>query len=476
MTTLGIRNPRTGREDYSITLPEAHELARRCAELRAKQSAWSALGVAGRSIVLQRWKEELSQAREPLIQAVTTDTGRLGESVLELEGVLGTIERWCQQAPLSYVEERKPSQVVPFIQISSDYVPHQLVGIISPWNFPLLLSLIDAIPALLAGCAVLIKPSEVTPRFVAPLLETIARVPELRDVFYVQVGDGTTGATLIEYVDALCFTGSVANGRKVAEATARRFIPAFLELGGKDPAIVLPSTDLERATTALLWGSVVNTGQSCQSIERIYVARTIFDEFVARLVEKARQLKLAYPEYTSGQIGPIMAVRQAGTIERHLRDAVEKGARIHCGGAIETHGGGLWCLPTVLTNVKHTMLNMSEESFGPLLPVMAFDTLEEAISLANDSLYGLSASVFAGSAEEAEAVAHHLEAGAVSINDVSLTAFVHDGEEHSFKYSGLGGSRMGPAAIKRFLRTRALLTNPGINDPWWFPFPAPSQQ
>jgi acyl-CoA reductase-like NAD-dependent aldehyde dehydrogenase len=343
------------------------------------------------------------------------------------------------------------------------------VGIISPWNFPLLLSTIDLIPALLAGCAAVVKPSEITPRFVQPLMQAIAAVPVLRDVLWYVNGDGETGSQLIEQVDVLCFTGSVATGRKVAEAAAKRFIPAFLELGGKDPAIVLSGADLDRATSALLWGSVVNTGQSCLSIERIYVAEAIFAPFVEQLTEKAKRLNLAFPDVDSGEIGPIIAERQAAILTEQLKDAYEKGAIAHCGGQVETLDGGLWCRPTVLTSVNHSMQVMTQETFGPIMPVMPFTSIDEAIQLANDTPYGLSAAVFAPSAAAAMAIAHQIDAGAISINDAALTAIMHEGEKNAFKFSGLGGSRMGPAALQRFMRKKAyLIKTAPISDPWWF--------
>ena len=348
-------------------------------------------------------------------------------------------------------------------------MPYPLVGVISPWNFPLLLSTIDTIPALLAGCAVVVKPSEIAPRFLEPLRQTIATVPSLQAVLSTIAGAGETGAALIEQVDLICFTGSVATGRTVATAAAQRFIPAFLELGGNDPAIVLESADLALATSAILWGSVVNTGQSCLSIERIYVADSIMEKFVDQLVTKANALQLAYPTVEDGQLGPIIAERQATIIADQLQDAIAKGAIVRCGGKIETLEGGLWCRPTVLTNVNHSMKVMMEETFAPIMPVMSFSSVDEAIALANDTFYGLSAAVFAGSETEAIAIANQINAGAISINDAALTAIMHEGEKNAFKWSGMGGSRMGAAALKRFMRKKALLIKTqAIVDPGGF--------
>ena len=342
-----------------------------------------------------------------------------------------------------------------------------MVGVISPWNFPLMLTLIDAVPALAAGCTILAKPSEVTSRFV-PLLREILAEAGLADVFAVVTGAGATGQALIEAVDQVCFTGSVATGRKVAEACARRFIPASLELGGKDPALVLSDADVERAARALAWGSFVNGGQSCMSIERVYVEAPVADAFIAALVKEASALELAWPDPKQGQIGPIIAASQVELVRAHLADARAKGARALAGGELVEHGG-TWCPPTVLVDVTDEMAVVREESFATVLPVMVVADEEEAIARANATEFGLSAAVFSGDRERAERVARRLHAGGISINDAALTGLVQTAEKQSFKCSGMGGSRMGSASIRRFVRARALLVNTGTDSPWWFP-------
>ena len=466
---IEVRNPRNGKVDYWITPPTSEQLAAQCQQLREAQINWQQGGLEQRIEALQEWKQALLAQKDEITQALVADTGRLSVSVLEIDSFISGIDRWCRLAPELLAKENEKATAIPFIQLQQEFVPYSLVGVISPWNFPLLLSTIDTIPALLSGCAVIVKPSEIAPRFIQPLVETINSVPQLRDVLAYVEGAGDTGEDLIKSVDLVCFTGSVATGKKVAEAAAKRFIPAFLELGGKDPAVILESAHLELATSAILWGSVVNTGQSCLSIERIYVAQSIFENFVENLVEKAQSLQLAYPTIESGEIGPIIAERQAVIISEQLQDAVEKGAVICCGGKIEAWDGGWWCRPTVLTQVNHTMKVMTEETFGPIMPVMPFSTIEEAIALANDTIYGLSAAVFAGSQADALAVAARIDAGAISINDAALTAIMHEAEKNSFKFSGMGGSRMGAAALKRFMRKKAfLIKSKSIPDPWWF--------
>ena len=465
---LEVRNPRTDICDYRITPPSKNQLEQKCLSLRQGQIHWQQIGISGRIAVLQQWKQAIISQRYRLTEALVNDTGRLSISELEIDSFLSSIDRWCKLAP-ELLRESEKNTAIPFIKLQQTFVPYSLVGVISPWNLPLLLSTIDTIPALLAGCAVIVKPSEIAPRFIAPLMAAINTVPDLRDILVFIEGGGETGASLIEYIDLICFTGSVATGRKVGAAAAAHFIPAFLELGGKDPAIVLPSANLEFATSAILWGSVVNTGQSCLSIERIYVAETIFDQFVDLLVTKAKRLKLAYPTVESGEIGPIIAERQATIIDEHLQDAIAQGATVHCGGKVEEKDGGWWCHPTVLTKVTHSMKVMTEETFAPIMPIMPFATVEEAINLANETIYGLSAAIFAGEESEAIAVARQIDAGAISINDAGLTALIYEGEKNSFKYSGLGGSRMGAASLRRFLRNKAFLikTN-SVPDPWWF--------
>lgn len=462
METISVRNPRNGQFDHEFEVPGHEALVRRAAALRAAQHAWAASPVEQRIEVMQRWKAELLSHRAAIVEALTTDTGRHLLAQAEFGGTVGAIDRWCAQAPALVRGEEGRSTVQPAITWRAQLVPYALVGVISPWNFPLTLSLIDAIPALLAGCAVLIKPSEVTPRFVEPLKRSIAAVPELAAVLDLVPGDGRTGSSLVGLVDVVCFTGSVKTGRLVARSAAEHFIPAFLELGGKDPVIVTESADLELATDVVLRASVLATGQACQSLERVYVQDTIYQRFVERLVEKARAVTINYPDLHAGVVGPLIFDRQGDVIAEQLDEAVRRGARILCGGQVEIHGGGgRWVRPTVVVDVDHGMKLMTEETFGPVMPVMKFHTVDEAVALANDGVFGLSAAVIAGTLAEAESIAERLEAGAVSLNDGSLTGVMHEAEKNSFKCSGMGGSRMGAAGLTRFFRKKAIIRQTG---------------
>lgn len=458
------RNPRTGEIDFEFNASTPSDIQAKAETLRKAQTAWAALSLEDRSARLQRLADAIRSNCDAIAAALEVDTGRRRIAKLEAEGAAASIEGWIAQAPSLLPEGWTEGRRNPAIKHAPQFVPYSLIGVISPWNFPLTLSMIDTIPALLAGCAVMIKPSEVTSRFVAPLEKAIAEA-ELDDVLAFALGAGQTGVALIESVDAVCFTGSVPTGRKVASACAARLIPAFLELGGKDPLIITASADLDQATNAALRGSVVSTGQACQSIERIYVDQRIYNQFTEMLAEKAKAVRLNWPDIAQGEIGPIIFDKQAEILKAHIKDAISKGADVLSGGEIENNGGGLWLRPTVLANVNHDMAVMRDETFGPIMPVMAYDTVEQAIEFANDTEYGLSAGVIAGSLKEAETVGRRLDAGGVSLNDAALTSTFHEAEKHAFKCSGLGGSRMGPAGFQRFLRRKALIANTGAPAP-----------
>ena len=455
---MKVRNPRTGVFDHEIAPLGRAALDGLAAELRALQPGWSAHMPEQRGRSLRAFATALAAHRDDLVAALTADTGRRRISQIEVDGAIALGERWASAAPAILARHTAGrASATPGIEIATRLHPYPLVGCISPWNFPLTLALIDALPALAAGCAAIVKPSEVTPRFIHPLTVAIA---ETDLPLAVIEGDGATGAALVDRVDFVAFTGSVATGRGVAEAAARAFIPASLELGGKDPMIVLASAEPERAAAIALRSSVLNAGQACQSIERVYVARSIADRFLAALVAGAEAARLNHPDTDKGEIGPFIFARQAQIVQAQIDEAVAKGARVLAGGRVELLGGGSWLRPTVLADVTPDMAIMTEETFGPVVPVSIFDAVDEAVALANEGAFGLSAAVL-GDAAEAEAVAARLDAGAVSVNDGALTSMVWDAEKASFGLSGLGPSRMGESGLMRFVRKQAILKQTG---------------
>jgi succinate-semialdehyde dehydrogenase / glutarate-semialdehyde dehydrogenase len=468
--TLAIRNPRTGEFDYEITIPTSEKLDYWCTQLRKNQLKWAESSIDERIAVLQDWKNSVENHKTELIEALCEDTGRHWETVLEADLVASSIDRWCKISQDFFGQNTHRKSSIPFLDIEQDLVAYPLVGVISPWNFPLLLSLIDTIPALLSGCSVIVKPSEVTPRFIKIINKTIMAVPVLAGILRYVEGAGTTGAEIVKRADLVCFTGSTATGRKVYQMACDRFIPVFLELGGKDPALVFEGADLDKAASAILWGSTANAGQSCLSIERVYVQKSVYQTFIEKITLKASAVSLAYPTMNDGKIGPIISDKQVIIINDHLDDAMRNGAKILAGSTqCEELGGGFYCKPTILVDVKENMKVMLEETFGPIIPIMPFDNEDDAIRLANSTMYGLSGAVFAETTEKAIEIGKKIAGGAISINDAALTAVMHEGEKNSFKMSGIGGTRMGPAAIKRFMRQKTFLikTN-ALPDPWWF--------
>lgn len=470
-----IRNPRTGESSGTFAGTTRLDLEKLCRNLRSAQREWEQCGVIARSQGLQEWVNKLNEPRwrESMIQALSEDTGRRSESLSEISGLTSTLQRWIayayENAGLWQPESVVPTSIPGFTQQAiRDALP--LVGVVSPWNFPLLLSFVDSVPALLAGSAVVIKPSEVTPRWSFVMRDLIASIPGLGAVCAIVPGGASTGEALVDSVDAVCFTGSVAVGKKVASRAAERFIPAHLELGGKDAALVFADADLNSAVRSILWGSTANAGQSCLSIERVYVQAEVYPQFIHKMKTEIKGL------YSLGStqtwMAPIISLAQVPVIESHLADARARGAVVETGGQWEELPAGVYFMaPTLLTNVTHDMVVMNEESFAPIIPVMSFSSEHEAIEMANNSRYGLSAAVFSSSQETLKRVALALDVSAVSLNDCGLTAFLHQCAKTPRKTSGAGLSRMGGDGLMRFLRKKALLKKTAVDqvDPWWYP-------
>ena len=461
-STLPVRNPRTGEWDHDIPVTSPEDIASITTALRAAQAQWVAMGAAGRAACLNRFADAVMAEVGPLGQALSVDTGRSTFAQFEAIKSVELIRMWAERAGpiLDELAGAGQSGQVPAVHYQHRLIPYQVVAVISPWNVPLLLAMIDSLAALSAGCSVLLKPSEVTPRFIEPLQRALDAVPELAAVLRIVTGGPETGKAMIEQVDAVCFTGSVKTGRQVSQQAAACFIPAFLELGGKDPAIVLPDADIPLAARAIIRSAIGMTGQACQSLERIYCHESIAEPFTEELLAQLKVLSLTCTEDGAGDIAPLIFEQQVETIQAQVDDALAKGATCLLGGE-PVQAGGIWYPPTLLTNVNHDMLIMQEETFGPVIPVVIYSDVEEAVALANDSNFGLSAAVFSADADTAKAVAERLQVGAISINDASLTGIVNDVEKNSFRFSGMGGSRMGPAGLTRFLRKRALLIQTG---------------
>jgi len=459
---MQIRNPRTGKYDYEIQEDSLSDVSQTAIRLRENQQTWAERPIEEKVKYILQLADAMDANKEKIISALSIDTGRTRISEIEYSGAIGVIRGRCYSSPALYIPAPARNSVTcSTVQIHQQLVPYNLVGIISPWNFPLLLAMIDTIPALLAGCAVLLKPSEVTPRFIQPMEEILKDIPELHEVLHIVKGGVESGKAVVENVDAICFTGSVPTGKIIAKRCAERFIPAFLELGGKDPAIVMADADLDLTAEAIIRSAVGATGQACQSLERIYVHESISEELTERIIAKVNELKLNTDDISHGTLGPLIFHKQSEIIKNQIEDAIAKGAIVHTGGVIENHNGGLWMHATVISNVTHDMDIMTEETFGPVIPIMPYSNLDKAIEWCNNTVYGLSASVFSQDNDQAIKVAYQIEAGGISINDASLTNKVFDATKNSFKDSGMNGSRMGSDGFLRFFRKKAILIQGG---------------
>jgi acyl-CoA reductase-like NAD-dependent aldehyde dehydrogenase len=457
---IEVENPATG--EIVGTVPDlgAGELRAMAARGRDAQPAWEALGFDGRARVLRRAQKWLLDNQDRVVETIVSETGKTHEDaqLAEIGYVANAFGFWAKRAP-GYLADEKVSTANPFVlgrKLVVRYAPLGLVGVIGPWNYPLSNSFGDCIPALAAGNAVILKPSEVTP-LTSLVMEEGMRACGLPDcVFQVATGRGETGAALVDEADMVMFTGSTATGKKVMERASHTLTPVSLELGGKDPMIVLADADVERAANAAVYYSMQNGGQTCISVERVYVEAPVYDDFVKRVSEKVRALRQGVPAGPgSVDVGAVTFPKQLEIVSRHVEAARAAGATVVTGGHASTSPGRFY-EPTVLVGVDHTMEAMTEETFGPTLPIMRVADAEEALRLANDSPYGLAASVWTKDLARGEALARRVESGVVCVNDAQVHYLALELPMGGWKASGLG-SRHGAGGIRKYTRQQSLL-------------------
>ncbi len=458
--TIAVENPATGEVITTLIACTPEQLAEMASKARQAQPAWQALGFAGRARVLRRMQKWVLDNSDRFLDTLVSETGKTREdaALAELGYAASSFGFWAKNAP-KYLADEKVKTANPFLlgrKLIVRYEPAGLVGVIGPWNYPFTNTIGDAIPALAAGNSVIVKPSSVTP-LTSLLIEEGLRacgIPD--DVFQVVVARGSLGGDLIDLVDFIMFTGSTETGKSVMERAANTLTPVSLELGGKDPMIVLADADLERAANAAVFWSMQNTGQTCISVERVYVEEPIYEQFIGRVADKAGALRQGVPGgFGSVDVGSFINPPQLEVVEAHVKDAVDKGARVLAGGHRGT-GEGSFYAPTVLVDVDHSMDCMREETFGPTLPIMKVADIEEAVRLANDSPYGLQASVYTKDLAKGEAVARKLEAGAVVVNDSNANYLALEAPMGGWKSSGLG-SRHGADGIRKYTRRQTIL-------------------
>ncbi len=473
LPSLAVRDPARGTIIEELTVHDDAAVAAAVARARAAQPDWAALPVRERGRRLKRARRELVRDRTAILERLERETGKARFDVVgELMGACLDIGYLTRRAPRWLRSERVSTRPLIGKRGLVVFKPHGVVGVVSPWNAPLNLALGDAVPALLAGNAVVVKPSEVAPLAVSRAVEAMNRVLP-PGVLEVVIGAGDTGAALVDRVDMVCVTGSPETGRRVMERASRRLTPVLLELGGKDPMIVLRDANLDRAAAAATWGGCMMTGQVCMSVERVYVEEPVAEAFTERLVERVRALRVgAGGSDAEVDLGPFTSPRQVEIVERHLADARARGARVLVGGTRRSDGPGIFFEPTVLAGVDHSMLIMQEETFGPVIPVMAVRDAEEALRLANDSRYGLNASVWTADVARGVALAQRIESGSACVNDCLVSAGVPGLPFGGVKQSGLGTRHGGAEGLRQFCVRQAILAEPRRrrSEPTWFPY------
>jgi acyl-CoA reductase-like NAD-dependent aldehyde dehydrogenase len=476
--TIEVVNPATGEVLRRVPVVSPAEVGDLVARARAAQPAWEALGFEGRGRILRRAQKWVVDNSDRLVATIVSETGKTFEDaqLAEVAYAANAFGFWAKQAP-DYLADEKIRSANPFVagrKLTVRYRPVGVVGVIGPWNYPLTNSVGDCIPAMAAGNAVVLKPSEVTPLTSLLVADALREVGVPEGVFQVATGRGDTGQALIDAVDMVMFTGSTATGKKVMARAAETLTPVSLELGGKDPMIVLADADLERAANAAVYYSMQNAGQTCISTERVYVESPIYDEFVARVTDKVKALRQGEPTGPGTvDVGAVTFPAQLDIVTRHVEEAQKAGARVAAGG----HGHaehGRFFEPTVLVDVDHSMACMTDETFGPTLPVMRVRDAEDAIAKANDSRYGLAASVWTKDIARGEAIARRMDAGAVCVNDAQLNYLALELPMGGWKESGLG-VRHGAPGIRKYTRQQAMLVTrfaPMKRDVHMFPYKA----
>ncbi len=458
---LAQLSPSTLEPIGEIEVQTADDVKQALERARKVQPAWAALPVEERARVLQRALKLVIARREEIIETVLAETGKARSEALSMEifASCDVLSYYGRRAPrFLRPEKRRLHGLLRFAKrLQVVYRPLGVVGVITPWNGPFILTVNPTAQALVAGNAVLLKPSEVAPHAGALAVEIFrdAGVPE--GVLQLLTGDGETGAALCESgVDKVCFTGSVATGRKVAAACAERLIPCTLELGGKDPMIVCADADVESAAAGALAGAFMNTGQYCCGTERVYVVDEVAEAFTDEVLRRVGELR----QGASGEfdLGAIFWDRQLEVIEQHVQDAVDRGATLRAGGRRNPELAGLYYEPTVLTDVDHQMRIMREETFGPILPIMRVRDEEEALRLANDTRYGLSATVWTQDPYKATELARRLEAGGVCVNDMTVTYGCPEAPFGGLKDSGVGQVN-GESGLKSYCHALPILSD-----------------
>jgi len=466
-------NPATGEVLRELECAGDQQVLAAVDRARAAQPGWAEFGLRRRIGVLREFQARLYARKSEMAAAITREAGKpVAEALVTEVLVVLDATRFLIGNAWGLLRDEPVPHGNLITKLKRGWLvrePHGVIGIVSPWNYPFSIPATETLAALVAGNAVVLKPSELTPLVALELgsLLHAAGVPE--DVFQVVVGEGPTGAALLRSpIDKLVFTGSLTTGKRIAAAAAERLLPVVLELGGKDPMLVLDDADIDVASSAAVWGAFVNAGQACLSVERCYVHRSLYESFALACAEKTKQLRVGNGIDPHTDVGPMIRERQVRIVEAHVEDARARGARVLAGGTRLPELGANFYAPTVLADVTHEMRIMREETFGPVLPVMATEDDDEAVGLANDSEYGLAGSVWTRDAKRGERLARRIHAGTVMVNDVISCFGISEAPHGGVKASGVGRTH-GRFGLDEMVRVKYLDTDrmPGMKKVWW---------
>jgi succinate-semialdehyde dehydrogenase/glutarate-semialdehyde dehydrogenase len=506
---FAVHNPAT--QEIIGTLPNlgADQIAGAIAKAAAAQLRWAATPVRDRLRIFSHFADLLCGQKEAVAAVISREAGKPEAEALSTEilVVLDTVKYLRNTLP-GFLRPEPIPHGNPVMKLKSGQLfrePYGVVGIISPWNYPFSVPSVQTLTALATGNAVVLKPSEFTPYSSLELQRLLREAGLDRELLQVITGEGGAGAALLAAdVQKVVFTGSVATGKRVAQAAAARLLPVVLELGGKDPMIVLEDADIDVASSAAVWGAFMNAGQTCLSVERCYVHEAICEKFLQKCVEKTAKLRIGSSSHplrrnldSSNQaqpgaavphehgtpnaeidVGPMIHARQLSIVQSHVEDAVARGARLLAGGKPLPQMGPNFFAPTILADVDHSMKIMREETFGPVLPVRSFKTEDEAVALANDSEYGLAASIFTGDRKRGEALARRVHAGTVMVNDVLACFGISEAPHGGVKASGIGRTH-GRFGLEEMVWPKYVDSDrmPRMKKLWWYGYgPAFGQQ
>ncbi len=467
-------NPATGEILRELDCAGEREVEAVVARARAAQPAWASLGLRRRIALVREFQKKLLEKKSEIAAVVTREAGKpLAESLVTEVLVVLDAARFLIDNAWNLLRD----EPVPHGNLATKLKrgclvrePHGVVGIISPWNYPFSIPATETLAALVAGNAVVLKPSELTPLVALELASLLYAAGLPKDMFQVVIGEGSAGAALLNSpIDKLVFTGSVATGKRIAAAAAERLLPFVLELGGKDPMLVLYDADVDVASSAAVWGAFVNAGQACLSVERCYAHRSLYETFAQACAEKAKRLRVGNGMDGNTDVGPMIHDRQVRIVESHVEDAKARGARVLAGGTRLPELGTNFFAPTVLADVTHDMRIMREETFGPVLPIMAFADDDEAVQMANDSEYGLAASIWTRDSTRGERLARRIHAGTVMVNDVISCFGISEAPHGGVKASGVGRTH-GRFGLDEMVRVKYLDVDrmPGMKKVWWY--------